>query len=220
MYQLAWLPLQKLLTSAELEQLFWLDLVQRDDTVTQSDTYARQQARMDLIPDEDGIVAELQRIARLGRLLHVVLNPEQEPDAAVRARLQRLRDWDTTTVVPLLVHLLDRRDRGEATSAELASAMLSVESYIVRRVLSYKATAGLNRVLLRAVIDMQGKPRSMRRCAPTCPRAEGTGPRTSRSGTRRTPFPSTTRAARSSRSSSCCGSRSRSGARSRSTRRP
>ena len=157
MYQQVWLPLQSVLASAELEQLFWLDLVQRDDTVTQSDTYARQQARMDLIPDEDGIVAELQRIARLGRLLHVVLNPEQEPDAAVRTRLQRLRDWDTTTVVPLLVHLLDRRDRGEATSAELASAMLSVESYIVRRVLSYKATAGLNRVLLRAVIDLQGK---------------------------------------------------------------
>ena len=60
-------------------------------------------------------------------------------------------------MVPLLVHLLDRRDRGEATSAELASAMLCIESDIVRRVLSYKATAGLNRVLLRAVIDLQGK---------------------------------------------------------------
>jgi hypothetical protein len=46
-YQALWLPLQSMLSSNELEQLFWLDLVQQDPRVKQSDTYTSQQARLD-----------------------------------------------------------------------------------------------------------------------------------------------------------------------------
>lgn len=156
-YQDDWLPLQKLLNSKQLELLFWIDLVRSDDTVNQADTYAGQQARLERIHDEDGIVADLKRVVDLGHLLYVVLNPEKEEDPQVRQRLQRLNSWGTSTVIPLLVTLLDSRARGDASSEEIAQAMLYIESYIVRRVLSYKATAGLNRVLLRAVVEIQGK---------------------------------------------------------------
>jgi uncharacterized protein with ParB-like and HNH nuclease domain len=37
-YQSLWLPLQNLLSSSELELLFWLDLVQRDSRIKQTDT--------------------------------------------------------------------------------------------------------------------------------------------------------------------------------------
>src|SRR6266487_6767263 len=46
-YQALWLPLQNMLSSSELEQLFWLDLVQRDPRVKQTETYIAQQARLD-----------------------------------------------------------------------------------------------------------------------------------------------------------------------------
>ena len=42
-YHSLWLPLQERLDSAQLELLFWLDLVQRDETAKQTDTYALQQ---------------------------------------------------------------------------------------------------------------------------------------------------------------------------------
>jgi alkylated DNA nucleotide flippase Atl1 len=87
-------------------------------------------------------------------LLKIILDPSLETDQHVGARLHRLRDWGTTTVYPLLLHLLDRRESGTATSAEIASAMLFVESFFVRRLLIGRATANLNRILLSVVTEM------------------------------------------------------------------
>ena len=146
-YQALWLPLQDTLSSSELEQLFWLDLVQRDPAVKQTDTYTAQQARLDRLTSEAEIEAEIARFARLGELLKTLLNPAREPDPAVRLRLERLSAWGTTTVYPLLLHLLDRRDQGSATSDQIARAMLYVESFFVRRLVIGRATANINRIL-------------------------------------------------------------------------
>ncbi|WP_341715805.1 DUF262 domain-containing protein [Micromonospora sp. FIMYZ51] len=153
-YDAHWLPLQKRLSSTELETLFWLDLVHRDPRITQGDTYARQQARLDRLDTEDGIESEVRRFARLGALLEVILHPEKEQDPDVRFRLERLHAWGTTTVYPVLLHLLDRRSQGTATSAQVASAMHYVESFLVRRLLIGRATANINRNLLSIVTEM------------------------------------------------------------------
>ncbi|MCG8926869.1 DUF262 domain-containing protein [Lentzea sp. CC55] len=151
-----WLPLQSELEPGELDLLFWLDLVQRDPRVKQGDTYAGQQARLDRLRGEEDVEAEVARLCGLGRLLRRILSPDAEPDPAVRTRLQRLKDWGTTTVHPLLLHLLDRRQRGTATSDEIAAAMLHVESFLVRRLLIGRATANINRILLSAVTELDG----------------------------------------------------------------
>jgi alkylated DNA nucleotide flippase Atl1 len=153
-YQALWVPLQGQLGSAELELLFWLDLVHRDPRVKQTDTYARQQLRLDQLATEAEIEAELGRFARLGRLLKMILHPEGEAHPEVRLRLERLNAWGTTTVYPLLLHLLDRRDQGTATSEQIAAAMLNVESFFVRRLLIGRATANINRILLAVVTEM------------------------------------------------------------------
>ncbi|SDP59910.1 GmrSD restriction endonuclease domain-containing protein [Lentzea jiangxiensis] len=154
-YRGLWLPLEaKLDKSKELELLFWLDLVQRDARIKQADTYASQQARLDRLTDEAEIEAEVARLCGLGNLLRVILSPEIEPHEAVRTRLQRLKAWGTTTVYPLLLHLLDRRQQGTATSGQIASAMLYVESFFVRRLLIGRATANINRILLSIVTEM------------------------------------------------------------------
>ena len=124
-YHSLWLPLQEMLSSAESELLFWLDLVQRDPRVKQTDTYTAQQARLDRLASEDDIEAEIARFGRLGALLRMVLNPAREPHAQVRLRLERLMAWGTTTVYPLLLHLLDRRDQGRPAGAEGAGAALA-----------------------------------------------------------------------------------------------
>ncbi|MFI7547977.1 DUF262 domain-containing protein [Actinoplanes sp. NPDC049599] len=153
-YDAHWLPLQDRLTSAELELLFWLDLVHRDARVTQGDTYARQQAQLDRLVTEDAVEAEVRRFGRLGELLRLILHPGEEQDPDVRFRLERLYAWGTTTVYPVVLHLLDRRSQQTATSAQVASALHYVESFLVRRLLIGRATANINRNLLSIVTEM------------------------------------------------------------------
>jgi alkylated DNA nucleotide flippase Atl1 len=153
-YDAHWLPLQERLTSSELETLFWLDLVHRDPRITQGDTYARQQARLDRLSTEDEIEAEVRRFGRLGALLRLILHPEEEKDHEVRFRLSRLHAWGTTTVYPALLHLLDRRSLGTATSEQVAAALHYVESFLVRRLLIGRATANINRNLMSIVTEM------------------------------------------------------------------
>lgn len=154
-YESLWLPLQRNLNSKQLELLFWLDLVQRDPRVKQDDTYVEQQRRLDRLRTEDDIEQEVARFGRLGDLLQVILDPSREADAAVRHRLRRLGAWGTTTAYPVLLYLLDLRHRGTADSAQIATAMLYLESYFVRRLLIGRATANINRVLLSLVTEME-----------------------------------------------------------------
>ena len=155
-YRESWLPLQERLSTKDLELLFWLDLVQDDPTAKQSETYSLQQARLDRMGDEELVAQEVARLAELGSFLEIILDPSKEEDPDVRLRLQRLNEWGTTTVYPILLHLLERRDRGASTSAEIATAMLLLESYLVRRVLVGKATANINRILLGSVNEIKG----------------------------------------------------------------
>jgi alkylated DNA nucleotide flippase Atl1 len=156
-YESLWLPLQERLGSDDLELLFWLDLVQRDPRIKQTDTYSGQQRRLDRIRTEEGIENEVARFSRLGELLRTVLDPSREADPAVRHRLRRLGAWDTKTAYPLLLHLLDRREHGTADSEQIASAMLYLESYFVRRLIIGRATTGVNRVLLSVVTEMDNE---------------------------------------------------------------
>jgi alkylated DNA nucleotide flippase Atl1 len=155
-YHSLWLPLQNQLSSSELELLFWLDLVQQDSRVKQTDIYVEQQKRLDRLHAEAEIEREVARFSRLGGLLNIILDPDREADAQVRRRLRRLNAWGTTTVFPLLLHLLDRREAKSVTSQQIASAMLCVESFFVRRLLIGRATANVNRILLSVVTEMDG----------------------------------------------------------------
>ena len=146
-YERVWMPLQNSLSNGELELLFWIDLVRRDPKVKQTDTYARQQTRINGLGGEDEVAADVERLAAQGALLRLILHPAEERDREVSNRLARLQAWGTTTVQPLLMALLDRRANGTASSAEIARVMLSIESYLVRRVLVGRANMGINRIL-------------------------------------------------------------------------
>jgi alkylated DNA nucleotide flippase Atl1 len=154
-YESLWLPLQKSLTSEELETLFWLDLVRGDPRVKQTDSYAAQQARLDRLASEAEIEAEVARFAGLGRLFATILHPEAEKDPGVRRGLERLNAWGTTTVYPLVLEMLDRREQGNTTNAAVAQAMAFIEAFLVRRLLTGRATNNINRVLLGAVAELR-----------------------------------------------------------------
>ncbi|MCM0639524.1 DUF4268 domain-containing protein [Cellulomonas wangsupingiae] len=150
-YDAVWLPLEKKLTSDELELLFWLDLAQRDERAKQSDTYAGQQKRLEKLTTPEQIESEVRRVAALGDLLATILDPSRELDPSIRRRLEHIRAWGSTTAYPVVMTLLARRAAGTAMPTQVADALLTLESYFVRRIVFGRATAGLNRSLLQAV---------------------------------------------------------------------
>lgn len=152
-----WLPLQESLKPEHLELLFWLDMVQDDPKARQASIYSDQVARLEKLHSEQELVDEVSRFRKLGALLTLILDPDREADPSVQLRLARLQSWGTTTVYPLLLHLLERREKGASTSAEISAAMLSVESFLVRRLLIGRATANINRTLLATASEVRGE---------------------------------------------------------------
>lgn len=153
-YRSLWLPLQESLGPDDLETLFWLDLVQLDPRVKQSETYSEQQKRLNRLTTEAEIEAEIARFNMLGTYFRLILDPSGEPDPEVRKRLIRLQDWGSTTAYPVLLYLLELRDQGKATSGQIARAMLYLESFFVRRLIIGRATANLNRILSTLVTEI------------------------------------------------------------------
>jgi alkylated DNA nucleotide flippase Atl1 len=150
-YDSVWLPLEKKLSAATLELLFWLDLVQTDERATQSDTYVGQQKRLEKLKTAAEIEAEIHRIAKLGDVLATILDPARESNSDVRKRLTRIKAWGSTTAYPVVMRLLDRRAAGTATTEQVVNALILLESFFVRRIVIGRATANLNRTLLQAV---------------------------------------------------------------------
>lgn len=150
-YEGVWLPLERKLSADHLELLFWLDLVQTDETATQSETYIGQQRRIQEFASVAEVEAEIRRIAELGELLATILDPRREADPEVRQRLERIRAWGSLTAYPVVMRILARRAAGTATSEQVARALTYLESYFVRRIIIGRATANLNRTLMQAV---------------------------------------------------------------------
>ena len=144
-----WMPLEQRFSADELTQLFWLDLVRDRPTITQRQTYVEQQKRMHGMTAAE-IRKHISRISKLGEHWELILHPEKESSIKVRRRLERLREWKTTTAQPILMYLLERRAQGKADVHETARAMHYLESYFVRRVVMGRATMNMNRVLLAA----------------------------------------------------------------------
>lgn len=150
-YDNVWLPLEKKLDAENLELLFWLDLAQRDERAKQSDTYVGQQRRLEKLKAIDEVEAEVIRIAKLGDVLATILRPEEEKHSEIRRRLTRIRAWGSTTALPLVLQILARRAAGTATEDEAVRALVYLESYFVRRLVTGRPTASLNRTLLQAI---------------------------------------------------------------------
>jgi alkylated DNA nucleotide flippase Atl1 len=156
-YRDIWFPLQQMLTSEELELLFWIDLTQNQPTAQQTEVYQLQQQRLELFTTEEEIEEEVKRFAAMGSLLHKARNPDAEKDEAVRKQLKRLRSWGSITAYPVIVHLLQRRELGQSDNTQTAQALRYLLSFFIRRILIGQATKNMNRILLAAVPAIVGQ---------------------------------------------------------------
>ncbi|MFI0978893.1 DUF262 domain-containing protein [Streptomyces sp. NPDC021093] len=161
-YRNLWLPMQDLLGPESLELLVWLDLVVAGNSrAKQSEIYRDQKKRLEpLSGDEAAIQNEIAALAAQAERLMRILEPEREPDPALRDVLERLSRWGGQTHYPLALHLLNRVDCGRATAQEAAEALEYAESYVVRRLIAGLSTTGSNRVFMELPkeIDKESSP--------------------------------------------------------------
>ncbi|MDQ3276392.1 MAG: DUF262 domain-containing protein [Actinomycetota bacterium] len=153
-YTHQWLPLQKLLSDAELEELVWLDLVLRgDDRATQESIYRLQQVQLGP-KDESAIEQWIAELHHKARMFKRVLDPQTEPTPALRRALERLNRWGAGVVHPICLHVLLARDAGQLTTEDAAASLRIVESYLVRRMIVGIPTNNLNRIMMSLVKDL------------------------------------------------------------------
>ena len=165
-YDSIWKPMQEALDASSIELLFWIDLVRRDPTSKRPDVYSLQQSRLDrLTPGE--VENDLDRISELSRVLVRVLNPEQIEEPKLRLRVQRIRDWKSVLTVPVMVSLMEIYEQDPSRMDEICTAMLYLESFLVRRTITGVAPGqkNLNRILLstaREVVDAEDAASTLR----------------------------------------------------------
>lgn len=152
-YTSVWLPMQTLLSSADLEALFWMDITWTTPDAKQGDIYALQEARLSRLADEE-VEAEVRRYARLAELVAQIRDPSLCPDNEVRERLARLDAWGSSAADPLVLRILSAQDSGETTEGDAAKALAVLESYFVRRLVVNAPPNALSRILLRAASDL------------------------------------------------------------------
>jgi uncharacterized protein with ParB-like and HNH nuclease domain/alkylated DNA nucleotide flippase Atl1 len=146
-YTTLWLPMQNALPANQLELLMYLDLVLRgEERARREDLYSGHQERIRSIEEEAEVIAYIEQLALRSGFLERIIDPANEEDEAVSAALERLRAWSAQVVYPPVMALLERRHFGEASSSDVAEALLLIESFVVRRMLNGVYTGNLNRI--------------------------------------------------------------------------
>jgi hypothetical protein len=86
---------------------------------------------------------ELERLTKLARCFETFVAPDQKTRFGLFCR--RMKLLDTATQTPLVFHLLEHYP---SDSQELITAIMDIESYVVRRFVCGKTTKAYNRIFL------------------------------------------------------------------------
>ena len=147
-YKRVWQPMQEKLTTEQLEDLVYVDLVIRGrTTVKRPDIYRGQQERLrEAREDEDAIESEVVELARRASLFQRIVNPEIEENTEIQSAMRRLHQWGAKVTFPLLLYLYILREEDQCSYDEIEEALSYVESFLVRRMLAEVPTNNLNRI--------------------------------------------------------------------------
>ena len=156
-YRHIWQPMEKTLGTDNLETLAYLDLVvQGYEKANRGDTYRLQTERMQSLgQQEDVVIRDLQRLHTRALALAPVLNPSKATDVSLRNALQRLADWGAEATWPVMLVALERWHAGTADIHQVVQCALYLESFMVRRLLVGRTSAGVNRSMIQVANDIR-----------------------------------------------------------------
>ncbi len=120
------------------------------EDIRQGNIYAAVKSRMNELVSPDDVMTETRSMDRFGGFYARIFDPGLESSPLVRARLENFnRLLAMSTSYPLLLRLLDARDTGSLSEAELEKCFGIIESFTVRRSVCDVPTNMLRRLYLQ-----------------------------------------------------------------------
>ena len=147
LYDSVWLPMQATLDSASLANFFRYQYMSSGNFVREKDIYLKWRGDLDRV-EPDGLAAKMRELSGYANFYKRLIDPEVEPDAAVRERLERLNRWGGQTLYPFVLWLYEGAGGRGVNSSEVARVIRLIESYLIRRLFCGIATTGSNRFFM------------------------------------------------------------------------
>ena len=147
LYDSVWLPMQAMLDSRTLADFFRYQYMSSGTFVRVKDIYLKWRSDLDRL-ESDELESRLRELADYARYYKRLIDPEAEPDAAVRECLERLNRWGGQTMYPFVLWLYEGAGGMCADPAGLARILRFIESYLIRRLFCGIPTAGSNRFFM------------------------------------------------------------------------
>ena len=147
LYDSVWPPMQAMLDSKTLADFFRYQYMSSGHFVREKDIYLKWRGDLDHLEPGD-LAAKMRELAGYTQYYKRLIEPEAEPDAVVRERLERLNRWGGQTMFPFVLWLYEGAGGRNVDPAEVSSVLRLIESYLVRRLFCGIPTAGSNRFFM------------------------------------------------------------------------
>ena len=147
LYDSVWVPMQAMLDSKALADFFRYQYMSSGHFVRQKDIYLKWRGDLDRL-ESGSLAAKMRELAGCAQYYKRLIEPEAEPDAPVRERLERLNRWGGQTMYPFVLWLYEGADGRNVDSAGVSSVLRLIESYLVRRQFCGILTTGSNRFFM------------------------------------------------------------------------
>ena len=147
LYNSVWLPMQAMLDSKTLADFFRYQYMSTGSFVREKDIYLKWRSDLEIL-EPDALAAKLRELAGYAHFYKRLIEPETEPDATVRERLERLNRWGGQTIYPFALWLYEGAGGRSLDSAALTRILGFIESYLVRRLFCGIPTTGSNRFFM------------------------------------------------------------------------
>ena len=147
LYDSVWLRMQAMLDSKTLADFFRYQYMSSGHFVREKDIYLKWRGDLDHLEPDD-LAAKMRELAGYAQYYKRLIEPEVEPDAVVRERLEQLNRWGGQTMYPFVLWLYEGARGRNVDATEMSSVLRLIESYLVRRLFCGIPTAGSNRFFM------------------------------------------------------------------------
>jgi len=147
-YRTYWAPMEDRLGENVTEFLRHYAM-KNGDNVYQGGIYAATRALLRGLNHPEDVEKELERMNSFAEIYSKFLDPSQEADEEIRARLINLKDLDVGTSYPLLLRLFESYSSSGMNKEHLNKCLDLVEAFVVRRAISFVPTNALNKLFLQ-----------------------------------------------------------------------
>ena len=150
-----WKPLQKSLSSEDIESLFWIEAQWSNPEIRRSDTYEEQKKKILRMSRED-LVAFLEKCLKIADGLRRIRLIVPERHDGIRKHLERIEELSMPGSLVLRSRILFLQEAGDISAEDARGALAVLESYLVRRAIGSIPISNLQRISASCAHDLFG----------------------------------------------------------------